>query len=148
MCGIAGLVRKNGDSVDHEVLAAMTRLALHRGPDGEGRYVHKNLGLGHTRLAIIDLSTAADQPMYSTDRRLTIVFNGEIYNYLELREELKQLGHKFATRADTEVILEAYAEWGSECVQRFNGMWAFALHDHDRNRLFCSRDRFGVKPFY
>lgn len=126
----------------------MTRLAQHRGPDGEGHYVCENVGLGHTRLAIIDLSTAADQPMHSRGRRLTIVFNGEIYNYLELRKELKQLGHQFATRSDTEVILEAYAEWGSECVQRFNGMWAFALHDHDRNRLFCSRDRFGVKPFY
>ena len=148
MCGIAGLVKKNNHAVDREVLSAITRLASHRGPDGEGLYLHKNLGLGHTRLAIIDLSTAADQPMHSTDRRFTIVFNGEIYNYLELREELRHRGHQFATQSDTEVILEAYAEWGSECVQRFNGMWAFALHDRARNQLFCSRDRFGVKPFY
>jgi asparagine synthase (glutamine-hydrolysing) len=148
MCGIAGLVRKDGQSVGREAVSAMTRLVLHRGPDGAGHYVHKNLGLGHTRLAIIDRSAAANQPMHSIHRRLTLVFNGEIYNYLELRDELRNKGHEFATQSDTEVILEAYAEWGSECVQRFNGMWAFALHDHARNRLFCSRDRFGVKPFY
>jgi asparagine synthase (glutamine-hydrolysing) len=148
MCGIAGVVRRDGNPVDRDMLGAMTRMASHRGPDGEGYYTHRNLGLGHTRLAIIDLSVAADQPMQSEDRRLTIVFNGEIYNYLELREDLIQRGHRFTTKSDTEVILEAYAEWGVECVQRFNGMWAFALHDHGRNRLFCSRDRFGIKPFY
>src|ERR1017187_3283697 len=138
MCGIAGFVNKGGLPAAVNLLRQMTALVGHRGPDGAGHYIHGNLGLGHRRLAIIDLSEAAKQPMHSRDGRLTIVFNGEIYNYVELREELRHRGHEFATQSDTEVILKAYAEWGDKCVQRFNGMWAFALHDHDRNRLFCS----------
>src|ERR1019366_4767146 len=148
MCGIAGFVNKRGEPASQDVLSAMTHAVRHRGPDGSGVYVQRNLGLGHRRLAIIDLSDAANQPMHSTDGGLTIVFNGEIYNYVEIRQELKQCGHVFSTQSDTEVILEAYAKWGSECVQRFNGMWAFALYDHRRKLVFCSRDRFGVKPFY
>jgi asparagine synthase (glutamine-hydrolysing) len=148
MCGIAGFVNKTGKVADRSVLAAMVYAVRHRGPDGEGHYICGNIALGHRRLAIIDLSDAALQPMHSTDGRLTIVFNGEIYNYIEIRQELQLLGHQFRTQSDTEVILEAYAEWGSDCVQHFNGMWAFALYDQPRKLLFCSRDRFGVKPFY
>jgi asparagine synthase (glutamine-hydrolysing) len=148
MCGIAGFVNKKGKLADRSVLAAMTHVVRHRGPDGDGHYICDNIALGHRRLAIIDLSEAANQPMHSTNGRLTIVFNGEIYNYIEIRQELQQLGHQFRTQSDTEVILEAYAEWGSDCVQHFNGMWAFALYDQPRKLLFCSRDRFGVKPFY
>src|ERR1035441_7963034 len=119
----------------------------HRGPDGEGHYVSANVALGHRRLAIIDLNTGG-QPMFSEDRTLVIVFNGEIYNYLELREELRTRGHRFRTTSDTEVILAAYQEWGCDCVTHFNGMWAFALWDDRQQTLFCSRDRAGEKPFY
>ena len=148
MCGIAGFVNKTGAEVDRGKLASMVHAVRHRGPDGSGLYIRDNVALGHRRLAIIDLSEAANQPMHSSDGRLIIVFNGEIYNYIEIRQELEQAGHRFRTESDTEVILEAYAEWGRDCVQRFNGMWAFALHDKARELLFCSRDRFGVKPFY
>jgi asparagine synthase (glutamine-hydrolysing) len=120
----------------------------HRGPDGSGLYEVEGVVLGHRRLAIIDLSPAGAQPMRSLDGTLAITYNGEIYNYLELRSELEACGHRFRSRSDTEVILVAYAEWGDECVTRFNGMWAFALHDERRRRMFCSRDRFGVKPFH
>jgi len=148
MCGIAGFVNKTGKAADRSVLATMVYAVRHRGPDGDGHYVCDNIALGHRRLAIIDLSDAALQPMHSTYGQLTIVFNGEIYNYIEIRRELQQLGHQFRTQSDTEVILESYAEWGSNCVKRFNGMWSFALYDQPRKLLFCSRDRFGVKPFY
>ncbi len=107
-----------------------------------------DLALGHRRLAIIDLSPAGHGPMSSADGRLWITYNGEIYNYLELREELRGLGHAFRTESDTEVILEAYAAWGRDCLRRFNGMWAFAIYDARQKRLFCARDRFGVKPFH
>jgi asparagine synthase (glutamine-hydrolysing) len=148
MCGIAGLINKSGGPADRQWLERMTELVRHRGPDGTGYAVSGNVGLGHQRLAILDLSEAASQPMHSSDCHFTITFNGEIYNYLELREQLQRCGHHFVSRSDTEVILAAYSEWGAECVQRFNGMWAFAIHDRARNLLFCSRDRFGVKPFY
>ncbi|HEU4903499.1 MAG TPA: asparagine synthase (glutamine-hydrolyzing), partial [Flavisolibacter sp.] len=114
---------------------------------GEGFHVHKNLALGHRRLAIIDLSTG-EQPMYSEDNTIVLVFNGEIYNYIELREELVQLGYTFTTTSDTEVIIKAYRTWGVDCQSRFNGMWAFALWDEAQQRLFVSRDRIGEKPLY
>jgi len=107
-----------------------------------------NLAFGHRRLSIVDLSPAGHQPMCNADGTIWIVYNGEIYNYIELREELKALGHRFVTRTDTEVIIAAYEEWGYDCLQRFNGMWAFAIWDVRKRELFCSRDRFGVKPFY
>jgi asparagine synthase (glutamine-hydrolysing) len=148
MCGIAGIINKNGAPVDRGLLQRMTERAKHRGPDGVGYHLLENVGLGHRRLAIIDLTDGGSQPMHSGDGRLIITFNGEIYNYLEIRDELRRRGHHFATGSDTEVVLAAYAEWGADCVQQFNGMWAFAIHDRRRQRLFCSRDRFGVKPFY
>jgi asparagine synthase (glutamine-hydrolysing) len=148
MCGIAGIINKSGAPVDRGILERMTERARHRGPDGVGYEVSGNVGLGHRRLAIIDLSDGGSQPMHSGDGRLTITFNGEIYNYLEVREELRSRGHRFLTSSDTEVILAAYAEWGEDCVCEFNGMWAFAIHDRERQVVYCSRDRFGVKPFY
>jgi asparagine synthase (glutamine-hydrolysing) len=148
MCGIAGIINKNGAPVDRGLLQRMTERAKHRGPDGVGYHFSGNVGLGHRRLAIIDLTDGGSQPMHSGDGRLTVTFNGEIYNYLEIRDELRRLGHHFATGSDTEVVLAAYTEWGADCVHQFNGMWAFAIHDRQRQLLFCSRDRFGVKPFY
>lgn len=148
MCGIAGIVTRPGNAVSRTDLQRMTAIVDHRGPDGEGLSISANVGLGHRRLAILDLTAAGQQPMHSANGDLAIVFNGEIYNYLELREELISLGHRFHSRTDTEVILEAYLAWGEGCVSRFNGMWSFAIHDKRRNLLFCSRDRFGVKPFY
>ncbi len=148
MCGIAGVLNFEREcEVTIETLRDMTDAIAHRGPDGEGFYCCRNVGLGHRRLAIIDLHTG-DQPMYSEDRRQALVFNGEIYNYVELREELKQLGRRFRTDSDTEVILQAYGEWGTECQSRFIGMWAFALWDEELQRLFLSRDRMGEKPLY
>jgi len=148
MCGIAGLIGLGGSVPDRDALLAMTRAVAHRGPDGEGIDIVGQVGFGHRRLAIIDLSDAGRQPMSTTDGRLRITYNGEIYNYIELRKELERDGAKFRSRSDTEVILEAYRQWGSRCVDRFNGMWAFAIHDSQSQQVFCSRDRFGVKPFY
>ena len=148
MCGIAGIINKNGAPVDRGLLERMTERARHRGPDGSGYYLSGNVGFGHRRLAIIDLSEGGRQPMHSSDGRFTITFNGQIYNYLEIRQELQRRGRRFISSSDTEVILVAYAEWGEDCVREFNGMWAFAIHDRERQLVFCSRDRFGVKPFY
>lgn len=125
----------------------MTRVLSHRGPDGEGYYENGNIGLGHRRLAIIDLATG-DQPMCSADGDIVLVFNGEIYNYLELRAELQGIGYKFTTTSDTEVIIAAYQQWGVDCQQKFNGMWAFALWDRRLKQLFLSRDRIGEKPLH
>lgn len=148
MCGIAGyLYYDKNCPVLAEDLKRMTDIIAHRGPDGEGRFIDKNVALGHRRLAIIDLLTG-HQPMKSQDDSLIIVFNGEIYNYIELRDELINKGYNFITKSDTEVILASYKEWGIGCVQKFNGMWAFALWDKNNERLFCSRDRVGEKPFY
>ena len=143
MCGIAGLIIKQGQ-IDNlpDRINNMTKLIQHRGPDGEGFYIDKNLALGHRRLAIIDLTEDGHQPMHYSEGQLVITYNGEIYNYLEIKNELQQLGHQFHSKSDTEVILAAYAQWGPDCVSRFNGMWAFAIHDKSRNRIFCSRDRF------
>ena len=126
----------------------MTLAVAHRGPDGQGLDVVDTVGFGHHRLAIIDRSTDGHQPMRSGDGSVRITFNGEIYNYLELRAELTSLGHNFRTKSDTEVLLVAYMQWGQRCVDRLNGMWAFAIHDVRFRTVFCSRDRFGVKPFH
>lgn len=152
MCGINGIIPL-GSSVEHEdslrkQLHAMNQAIAHRGPDGEGEYVHQGVALGHRRLSILDLSELGAQPMFSQDRSLVLVFNGEIYNYLELKAELTRLGRQFHTHSDTEVLLHAYEVWGPQCVERFFGMWAFAIWDTKRRSLFASRDRFGVKPFY
>ncbi|MCK8518067.1 asparagine synthase (glutamine-hydrolyzing) [Methanoculleus sp. 7T] len=148
MCGIAGQFALNGGKADTALVGAMAERLRHRGPDGEGSLFSGPVGLAHRRLAIIDLSDEGRQPMANEDGSIWIVFNGEIYNYLELREELLAAGHRFATATDTEVILHAYEEWGRNCLHRFNGMWAFAIWDERRRELFCARDRLGVKPFY
>lgn len=148
MCGIAGFYYFDlNQKAKVEKLKEMTNAIIHRGPDDEGFFVEKNLALGHRRLSIID-PELGHQPMISHDNNLIIVFNGEIYNYFELQNELKILGHRFITNSDTEVILYAYQEWGTECVQHFNGVWAFALWDKSKQILFCSRDRLGEKPFF
>ena len=146
MCGIAGMIGKSS-APSVEKVQAMIDIIRHRGPDGEGVFIEDNVCLGHRRLAIIDLSSDGRQPMEYMGK-YAITFNGEIYNYLELKAELHQQGYSFFTKTDTEVILAAYDCWGQNCVQRFNGMWAFAIYDRKKNLVFCSRDRFGVKPFY
>lgn len=147
MCGIAGIVKFEGASVHQAEVDAVLDAIAHRGPDGRGAYIHANVGLGHVRLSIIDLSTSADQPLHSPDGLLTIVFNGEIYNYRALREELAA-DYDFRTESDTEVILAAYRVWGDDCLSHLNGMFSFVIHDRQRQRLFGARDRFGIKPFY
>ncbi len=155
MCGIAGIINiSGGDSargaVSAEKLRLMAAAIAHRGPDGEGFYLSKDsrIGLAHRRLSIIDVSASAAQPMERPDLGLTIVFNGEIYNYIELRDELSLEGYKFSTSSDTEVILCAYDRWGISMLPRFNGMWAIALHDRRSGKVLMARDRFGVKPIY
>lgn len=148
MCGICAIINLDQQLVRESPIREMMRIMKHRGPDDEGVFVEKNVGLGFVRLSIIDLSHAGHQPMTSADGRYVIVLNGEIYNYIELREELSALGHVFRTRTDTEVLLAAYREWGGDCLDRLNGMWAFAIYDRRERTLFCARDRFGVKPFY
>ena len=148
MCGIVGILNLNKESVDQNLLKKMVNTMSYRGPDDQGFYIKENIGLGHCRLSIIDLSKTGHQPMSNENTTIWIVYNGEIYNYLELGEELKRQGHTFKSKTDTEVILHSYEEWGSECLNKFNGMWAFAIWDEKKNQLFCSRDRFGIKPFY
>jgi asparagine synthase (glutamine-hydrolysing) len=149
MCGIAGtLDMRSGLESAEEVVVAMTAAIAHRGPDDAGVLVDPPCALGHRRLSIIDLSSAGHQPMASADGERWIVFNGEIYNYVEIRRELVGLGRRFATQTDTEVLLQAYDEWGEAALPRLNGMFAFAIWDRARQTLFCARDRFGVKPFY
>lgn len=147
MCGISGIVNNDGSVVSKNEIEQMNDLISHRGPDGEGYYCYKNLALGHKRLSIIDLSERGNQPMHYLDE-LVITYNGEIYNYIELKDELKIKGYKFVSNSDTEVILASYHCWGQKCVEFFNGMWSFAIFDKKRNIIFCSRDRFGIKPFY
>jgi asparagine synthase (glutamine-hydrolysing) len=153
MCGINGILEFGGGvatpSLDlQRSVESMNQAILHRGPDGEGVFAAEGVALGHRRLSILDLTEAGSQPMFNDDKSVVIVFNGEIYNYLELIPELLSRGHRFRSRSDTEVIIRAYEEYGPRCVERFNGMWAFALYDIRRKRLFASRDRLGVKPFY
>ncbi len=148
MCGIAGFINFDKNiKAEYSLLKKMTDVIEHRGPDGEGFFVEKNIALGHRRLSIIDLKTG-NQPMFSDDGQKVIVFNGEIYNYIELKEELILLGHSFKTDSDTEVVIKAYEQWGYSCQNKFNGMWAFALWDGSKDELFVSRDRFGEKPLH
>lgn len=148
MCGIAGLVRRDGAPVELATLARMASAIAHRGPDGEGFWLEGEVGLAHRRLAIIDLSDAGRQPMASRDGRYQITYNGELYNYRELRRELEPLGHVFVSSSDTEVFLAAFAQWGGAAFERFNGMFAAALWDRAEKTLTLVRDRFGVKPLY
>ena len=177
MCGITGYIcLKN--KVNNKLVCKMNNIIQHRGPDDEGYTLinhhqiinavgdatvvtlkgkyqnikdipnNYNIILGHRRLSILDLSEKGHQPMQDETGNIHIVFNGEIYNYIEIKKELREKGYKFNTSCDTEVIINAYKEWGTECVNKFNGMWAFALYDNNKSRIFCSRDRFGIKPFY
>ena len=141
MCGIAGF-----NWQDRAAIGAMTQSIKHRGPDDEGFYVNGGVSLGHRRLSVIDTSSKGRQPMVFGD--LAIVYNGEIYNFGELRDELKAQGYRFLSKTDTEVVLHSYHRWGTKCVNKFNGMWAFCIFDRSKNIFFMSRDRFGIKPLY
>lgn len=148
MCGIAGVYNLDGRPVVASVVKAMTDSLVHRGPDGEGLYVDGPVGLGHRRLAIIDLSPAGRQPMANETGDVVITYNGEVYNFQKLRVQLEALGHQFHSQTDTEVVVHAYEVWGIDCVQRFNGMFAFAIWDARHRRLLLARDRYGIKPVY
>lgn len=148
MCGITGIFNVDGRPVSISVLRRMTDAVRHRGPDGEGFWTDSFIGFGHRRLSIIDLSPLGHQPMQTEDGSLVITYNGEVYNYQSLRVELESKGHRFRSQTDTEVVLKAYAEWGDACVHRLNGMFAFAVWDAARHRLFVARDRYGIKPLY
>ncbi len=147
MCGIGGIIRFDGAEVGGQKLEAMSTAMAHRGPDGEGFYNKGEIGLVHRRLAIIDLATG-QQPMFNEDGAISVVFNGEIYNFLDLKPELQSRGHIFRTQSDTEVLVYAYEEWGSGMLLRLNGMFAFAIYDSRQCKLFLARDRLGVKPLY
>jgi len=148
MCGIAGIFNLDGAPVPHRQIRAMTDAIAHRGPDDEGHYIDVNLALGHRRLAIIDLSPAAHQPMATRDGTVVVVYNGEIYNYLELRAQLQAQGHTFHSNSDTEVLLHGYETEGIAFIERLNGMFAFALWDAVKRTLYLGRDRYGIKPLY
>ena len=148
MCGIAGEVRFDGQAVDPGVVARITDALSRRGPDSAGQVVRGRIGFGHRRLKIIDLSPRSEQPMVDADLGLTLVFNGCIYNYPELRAELEAKGYRFFSQGDTEVILKAWHAWGVDCVDRLKGMFAFVLHERDTDRVVMARDRFGIKPLY
>ncbi len=149
MCGIAGLYsNRQLKDIDVELVQKMNVIQKHRGPDDEGVWSNENCALGHVRLSIIDLSRDGHQPFFSDDKNLVLTYNGEIYNYIEIRDELINFGWIFRTRTDTEVLLKAYQHWGSDCLSRFNGMFAFAIYDKKSNNLFLARDRVGVKPLY
>lgn len=148
MCGISGYINFNEKHpIDASITELLKNSIKHRGPDDNGVFISNNVGLVHTRLSIIDLKTG-EQPMNSYNDQCTIVFNGEIYNFLDLRQELIQCGHEFKTMSDTEVILNSYLEWGVDCFNKFNGEWAIALWDQKQKSLLLSRDRYGIKPFY
>lgn len=147
MCGICGIYHFHNQPVNRALLDAMTGVMRHRGPDGEGRYVNGRVGFGHRRLSIIDLE-GGTQPISNENDTIVVVFNGEIYNFIELRDELEKNGHVFKTRSDTEVIVHGYEEWGADCVKRFNGIFSFALWDGNEKTLLLARDHLGVKPLY
>ena len=148
MCGIAGQINFNNKPVSSDILKGMTDAIAHRGPDGEGHWIEENIGLGHRRLAIIDTSSAGDQPMISADHRFVLTYNGEVYNFQELRTELKSKGYHFKSQTDSEVVLSALVEWKEEALLKFNGMFALAFWDRKEKTLLLARDRYGIKPLY
>lgn len=148
MCGIAGIIHFNKKSPEETKIRGMMRQIKHRGPDDDGIFIEDAVGLGFVRLSIIDLSPDGHQPMISWDERYVLVFNGEIFNYVELREELQSKGMGFRTKTDTEVLLNAYIFWKDDCLHHFNGMWSMVVYDRQEKTIFASRDRYGIKPFY
>ena len=153
MCGVIGIISSESRQEITDSADKMLRFIDHRGPDGRGLEVFnlpkaQHLALGHNRLAIIDTTDAGLMPMSNADDNLSIIFNGEIFNYIELKEELASLGYCFTTNTDTEVLLNAYSEWGSDCLNKLNGMFAFAIFNKVNSELFIARDRYGVKPLY
>ncbi|MBM3822866.1 MAG: asparagine synthase (glutamine-hydrolyzing), partial [Verrucomicrobia bacterium] len=148
MCAVIGVIHLDGGPVSPVVLKRMTDVIAHRGPDGEGHWIEGNVGLGHRRLAIIDLSPAGHQPMVSADHRWVLSYNGEIYNFRELRAELEAAGVWFRSQTDSEVVLYALARWGTDALLKFNGMFALALWDRKERTLLLARDRYGIKPIY
>src|SRR5262245_9974430 len=146
MCGFVIVLSADGAQPDLATANRMADIIAHRGPDDAGSFSENGIAMAFRRLAIFDLADSSHQPMVSPDGRYVIVFNGAIYNFPELRSELAALGHTFRTSGDTEVLLTAYIQWGSDCLQRLNGMWAFAIYDRTERRVFVSRDRFGMKP--
>lgn len=148
MCGIVGIFNLSGESISHQEITALNGCLSHRGPDGDGVFIDNNIALAHKRLAILDTSARGNQPMTSRDGRWVVIFNGCIYNYLTLKQELKSRGHSFVTTTDTEVITEGLSAFGPDYIQRFNGMFAIAAWDNERKQLYLFRDRFGIKPLY
>src|SRR3974377_555025 len=148
MCGITGIWNLNGEKEQKEGLFTFTDSLAHRGPDGSGYYIDDsaNIGLGHRRLSILDLSENGSQPMSYGNERYWISYNGEVFNFIELRKELVQKGFSFKSNSDTEISLAAYSCWGKDCLLKFNGMWALAVWDKQEQTLFLARDRFGIKP--
>lgn len=148
MCGICGIFNLDGEAIPHNMIKSMTDALAHRGPDDEGHYIDVNVALGHRRLAVLDLTPAGHQPMANDDGHIVLVYNGEIYNHLDLKVELEALGYRFRSRTDTEVLLKGYEAWGLDVVERVNGMFAFGLWDGRTRTLYLVRDRYGIKPLY
>ena len=150
MCGIAGILQFKNETINPNSLKKMTDVLAHRGPDGEGQWINEkaNVGFGHRRLSILDLSKAGHQPMHYAKNRYTITFNGEIYNYIELKEKLLKKGYQFKSNTDTEVLLALYDLKKEACLNDLDGMFSFAIWDEEKQELFCARDRFGEKPFF
>src|SRR5438105_9117913 len=148
MCGIVGICHLDGEPASPDILTRMTDVIRHRGPDDGGVYVDGPVGLGSRRLAVIDVTPGGHQPMAGETGTAVLVYNGELYNFRELRTELERAGHRFRSRSDTEVVLHAYEEWGESCLDRFNGHFAVTVWDRTRHLLFLARDRYGVRPLY
>ncbi|HEX2052748.1 MAG TPA: asparagine synthase (glutamine-hydrolyzing) [Actinomycetota bacterium] len=148
MCGFVGVINRGGEPVAPVILRSMTQRLFHRGPDSDGHFLDGAVGFGHRRLSILDLTPAGSQPMATESGSYVLLYNGEVYNFGELRVELQSLGHRFHSRTDSEVVLHALAQWGSDAVPRFNGMFAFALYDRARRQVLLGRDRYGIKPLY
>jgi asparagine synthase (glutamine-hydrolysing) len=148
MCGITGFINLNQETASNVILKKMTDAIRHRGPDGEGNWIEDNVALGHRRLAIIDLTTSGEQPMFSDDGRYVMIYNGEVYNFRELKLELEEKGYFFNSKTDSEVVLKSFVHWGKDAVLKFNGMFSIAIWDRVEKKLFLARDRYGVKPLY